>query len=117
MTRDRGLGGGFAMVGSGEAAPGPGRSGWWPWVVLALMTVPAIWHAVDFPDEIDWEFPAVVRPTFSRRPPPAYRLAEPGDTIDRVALYLAAGAIVLAVAGWRRGRRSGRGSGCWPSAL
>ena len=41
----------------------------WPWGVLALVAGVAVWHAVDFPDEVDEEFPRVVRPTFSRRPP------------------------------------------------
>jgi hypothetical protein len=71
----------------------------WPWLLLVVMTIPAVWHAVDFPDDIDDEYPAVVRPTFSRCPPPAYRLAEPGDTIDRIAIYLSSGAIVLALLG------------------
>ncbi|MBX6311930.1 MAG: protein tyrosine phosphatase [Isosphaeraceae bacterium] len=91
--------------------------GLWPWVALLLVLVPAVWHVVDFPEDIDEEFPKVVRPTFCRRPPPAYRLAEPGDTIDRVAIYLAAGAVVLAAIGWGRSRTLGRGSGLWPTAL
>src|SRR4051812_8019813 len=90
------------------------RSRLWPWLVLIMAAIPAVWHAVDFPDDRDPEFPSVVRPTFSRRPPPAYRLAEPGDTIDRVAVYAAAAAIVLSLAGcWLlRGK-----PGCWPQAL
>ena len=84
----------------------------WPWLVLLALTVPAVWHAVDFPDDVDPEFPRVARPTFSRRPPPAYRLAEPGDTIDRVGLYLSAGAVVLSGIGLAIGR--GR---TWTSAL
>src|SRR5258708_648724 len=91
------------------------RSRLWPWLVLALAMVPAVWHVVDFPDDVDGEFPRVVRPTFSRRPPPAYRLAEPGDTIDRVAIYVAAGAVILSLAGCWRSR--GGLTGCWPSAL
>ena len=73
--------------------------GRWAWAILALMTLPAIWHVVDFPDEPDPEFPGLARPTFSPLPPPAYRLAEPGDTIDRIGLYLAAGAVALATVG------------------
>jgi hypothetical protein len=69
---------------------------------------------VDFPDDRDPEYPYVDRPTFSRRPPPAYRLAEPGDTIDRIAIYTSSLAIVFALAGatlgWRR-------PGLWTSAL
>src|SRR5436305_4710551 len=85
-----------------------------PWLILAMAVWPAFWHVLDFPDDIDFEFPAVVRPTFSRRPPPAYRLAEPGDTIDRIAIYVSSGAIVLSTTGlWlARGRRRP-----WLSAL
>jgi protein tyrosine phosphatase (PTP) superfamily phosphohydrolase (DUF442 family) len=85
----------------------------WPWVVLAVVAGVAVWHAVDFPDEVDEEFPRVVRPTFSRRPPAAYRLAEPGDTIDRVALYASAAGVVLAAWGLVRDRTTG----LWVSAL
>ena len=88
--------------------------------MIALAVVPAIWHVLDFENDADPEFPRVERMTFSRRPPAAYRLAEPGDTIDRVALYLSAGAIVLAVAGWA-GRRRELGpqsdADLWPAAL
>jgi hypothetical protein len=72
----------------------------WPWLVLALAVVPAAWHVIDFESDIDSEFPHVARPTFNRFPPSAYRLAEPGDTIDRVSLYLSAGAMVLSLTGW-----------------
>src|SRR5262249_20904577 len=73
-----------------------------PWLVLALAVVPAVWRAVEFPTDIDPEFPTVLRPTFSPLPPPAYRFAEPGDTIDRVAICAAAVGVVLAFAGaWR----------------
>lgn len=72
---------------------------YWPWVLLAAAIGTAIWHDVDFPEDVDPEFPSIARTTFSRRPPPAYRLAEPGDTIDRVELYLAALAVILATTG------------------
>jgi hypothetical protein len=88
----------------------------WPWLVLALAVWPAFWHVLDFPNDIDSEFPSVERPTFSRRPPPAYRLAEPGDTIDRIAIYTSAGAIVLALAGLGLNLRRKTPS-LWPSAL
>ena len=78
----------------------------------------ALWHVVDFPDDIDREFPIVERPTFSAYPPAAYRLAEPGDTIDRVGMYLASVAVAMAVLGLVRSRAIGRdGSGLWWSAL
>jgi hypothetical protein len=85
----------------------------WPWAVLALMACPAIWHFVDFPDDIDSEYPDVLRPTFSARPPSAYRLAEPGDTIDRVALYASSVVVALAAAGWIATRRAT----LWPAAI
>ena len=70
-----------------------------PWLILALAVWPAVWHVLDFPEDRDDEYPGVQRPTFSRLPPPAYRLAEPGDTIDRIAIYTSSLAIVLAVTG------------------
>ena len=68
----------------------------WPWLVLALCTLPSIWYVVDFEDDLDPEFPAVLRPTFSKFPAPAYRFADAGDTIDHVAVYVGSAAIVLA---------------------
>ncbi len=85
----------------------------WPWLVLALCTLPAIWYAVNFEDDIDPEFPAVVRPTFSKFPAPAYRFADAGDTIDHIAVYVASAAIV--VAGW--GVYRSRGDRLWLAAL
>ena len=85
-----------------------------PWLILALAVLPAVWHVLDFPEDRDDEYPAVQRPTFSRLPPPAYRLAEPGDTIDRVAIYTSSLAIVLSVTGWVASRKR---PGLWPSAL
>ena len=85
----------------------------WPWLALLVMTVPAIWHVVDFPDDIDGEYPLVARPTFSLRPPSSYRLAEPGDTIDRVALYVSAAIVTIAAIGWGLSRRAR----LWPAAI
>src|SRR5579885_1369598 len=85
----------------------------WPWLVLASILIPAVWHVVDFEEDIDPEFPQVERPTFSRVPPSAYRLAEPGDTLDRIALYLAAAGVVLAAGGLAAGRPPGP----WPAGL
>jgi protein tyrosine phosphatase (PTP) superfamily phosphohydrolase (DUF442 family) len=85
--------------------------------MLAIALVPAIWHAVDFPSDLDREFPGVVRPTFSLAPPAAYRLAEPGDTLDRVALYLFSAAVVVAGYGLLRRRSAGMLGGLWISAL
>ncbi len=86
----------------------------WPWLILIAAVVPAVWHVVDFPEDLDPEFPAVERPTFNTMPPPAYRLAEPGDTIDRVSIYFGSAAVVLAATGLVRSRR---GVGLWPAAL
>jgi hypothetical protein len=77
----------------------------WPWLVLALSTFPSIWYVVDFEDDVDPEFPSVVRPTFSKFPAPAYRFADAGDTIDHAAVYVASAAIVLA--GWGLYRSAG----------
>jgi len=76
--------------------------------------VPAVWHVVDFEDDLDVEFPGVARPTFSPLPPAAYRLAEPGDTIDRIAIYLSSLAIVLSLTGLARARGARRP---WVAAL
>ncbi len=85
----------------------------WPWLVLLAAVVPAVWSVLEFETDIDPEFPQVARATYSQRPPAAYRLAEPGDTIDRVSLYAASAGVVLALLGWtRRERRS-----LWPAAL
>src|SRR5262245_15814864 len=85
----------------------------WPWLVLALTFIPAVWHVLDFDEDVDPEFPAVVRPTFSTVPPAAYRLAEPGDTLDRIMIYMSAAGVVLASAGlFLR-----RGAGHWPAGL
>ena len=89
--------------------------GWaWPWLLVLLIAAIAVWHAYDFPDDLDVEFPGVVRPTFSRLAPPAYRLAEPGDTIDRIAIYFSSVACILAVRGFRRDRFNRR---TWTAAL
>lgn len=94
---------------SDSAVVAPRRFGSWPWVLLLAALFPAVWHAASFPSELDDEFPRVERPTFSRRPPPGYRLAEPGDTIDRVGIYVSSLAAVLAVGGLLCGSRAGRG--------
>ncbi|MGO9600903.1 MAG: protein tyrosine phosphatase [Isosphaeraceae bacterium] len=75
----------------------------WPWLVLALAMVPAIWYVLDYESDIDPEFPRVVRPTFNTYPPPAYRFAEPGDTIDHIAVYVASAGLVISAWGLFRG--------------
>jgi len=90
---------------------------WWPWTLLALIAGMASWYYFDFENDVDPEFPKVVRPTFGHRPSPAYRLAEPGDTLDRVGIYLAAGAIVVSAFSWLGTVRSGRPGRPWLGAL
>ena len=85
----------------------------WPWLLLALMALPAIWHVIDFPSDIDGEYPKVERPTFSARPPAAYRLAEPGDTIDRVALYASSAILAVSALAWILSRKAQ----LWPVAM
>jgi hypothetical protein len=77
------------------------------------MFTPAVWHLVDFEEDVDTEFPKVERPTFNPLPPSAYRLAEPGDTLDRIIIYVAAASVVLASVGLVRNR----GGAHWPAAL
>jgi len=86
----------------------------WPWLVILVTILPAIWHVVVFPRDLDPEFPGVDRPTFNTMPPAAYRLADPGDTLDRVAIYLAAAGCSLAAIGLIRSR--GRVA-LWPTAM
>ena len=80
---------------------------------MLLTVIPAVWHVLDFDEDMDVEFPAVIRPMFSRVPPSAYRLAEPGDTLDRIMIYLSAAGVVFACGGLVLGR----GGGLWPAAL
>jgi hypothetical protein len=85
----------------------------WPWLVLALATVPAFWYVWDFESDIDLEFPTVIRPTFNTYPPPAYRFAEAGDTIDHIAVYVASASIVISAWGCLWGGKKRR----WAAAL
>ena len=47
---------------SPEQAAGGALRRFWPWLVLALTVIPAVWHVVDFDEDIDPEFPTVIRP-------------------------------------------------------
>ncbi len=78
----------------------------WHWLALLVMSATAVWHAVDFSDTPDSDFPKVVRPHFNTHPPAAYRLAEPGDTLDRIGLYLTGAALALSLVGLIRIARS-----------
>jgi Tyrosine phosphatase family len=88
-----------------ERPPRARRLRFWPWLVLALTAIPAVWYVLDFENDIDPELPGVVRPTFSPFPPAAYRFAEACDTIDHVAVYVSSAALVLAAWGWFRNPR------------
>jgi hypothetical protein len=77
----------------------------WPWVLLGLAILPSVWWIRTYETDIDPEFPWVARPTFSRYPPAAYRLADAGDTIDHIAVYVASAALVVAGWGWFRNFR------------
>src|SRR5512147_3133160 len=85
----------------------------WPRLVLAFATVPAIWYVLDYESDIDPEFPRVVRPTFNTYPPPAYRFAQPGDTIDHIAVYTASAGLVIAAWGLFRSHKKR----LWTAAL
>ena len=100
-----------------DAPPRSIRSELWPWAILVAMALPAAWHLLVFPKGPDGEFPRVARPTFSAFPPASYRLAEPGDTLDRVGIYLFAAAIAMATYGLIRSRFLGLEVRFWPSAL
>ena len=96
--------------------------GAWPWLILGAVTGLAAWHLLDFSEAPELDFPKVVRPFFNPLPPAAYRLAEPGDTLDRLGLYLgsAASAIALVVIGSRLRRRWLGGEAdlaLWPTAM
>jgi len=79
-------------------------AGVWPWLVIALAILPSIWWISTYEHDIDPEYPRVVRPTFNTYPPAAYRLADAGDTIDHIAVYVSSAALVLA--GWAYFRNS-----------
>ena len=97
---------------------GRARGWWlraWPWLVLGAVVGVAVWHVLDFSDFEDAEFPRVARGYFSSRPPAAYRLAEPGDTLDRIGLYFASGSVAMALVAIARRRRADLA--LWPSSL
>jgi hypothetical protein len=92
--------------------------GWWrparPWLILAAVAGLAAWHTLDF-SEAPTGFPgSSARP--STGAPGRLRLAEPGDTLDRIGLYLASGATAIALGAWLRGSVGDRPR-LWPSAL
>lgn len=78
---------------------------WIPWLILAALVPLAAWSLVVYPSEPDAEYPAIVRPVFNHYPPKAYRLAEPGDTLDRAGMYVAALGLMFAVRGLVAGGR------------
>ncbi|WP_337177025.1 protein tyrosine phosphatase [Paludisphaera sp.] len=83
------------------------RRGLWPWIFLALSALPAAWYVLAYESAVDPEFPRVERRTYNTYPPAAYRLAEAGDTIDCVAVYVSSAALMLAAWGCLRDPRRG----------
>lgn len=65
--------------------------GAWAAILLTVLVLSvAIWHVLDYSNEFDPEYPGLQRDHFSDYAPFAYRIAEPGDTLDLIALYLSA---------------------------
>ena len=64
-------------------------------IFCSLLAIVAIWHALDFSHDFDPEYPGLNRDHYSSYAPFAYRLAEPGDTLDLVVLYMSAAGIGL----------------------
>jgi hypothetical protein len=92
-------------------------SGARPWLILAGVAGLAVWHVLDFSEARETDFPAIVRPFFNPWPPAAYRLAEPGDTLDRLGLYFASAASAVATLAITRRLRAGVDLALWPTAL
>jgi Tyrosine phosphatase family len=93
-----------------------------PWLLILILVGVAVWHVLDFSEPRDTEFPRVVRPFFNPLPPAAYRLAEPGDTLDRIGLYFASAATMLALVGvvsrlGAKRQNEPNGVAFWPTAL
>lgn len=100
------------------------RLGWprgllrhWPWLGILGVLAAAIGLGYHFPDDLDREYPSVARPTFSPHPPMAYRWAEPGESIDRLSLYLASIGVGGTILGYLRCRRLGHPIGLRPLAI
>lgn len=64
-------------------------------LLCLLVAAVAVWHALDFSHDFDPEFPGMNRDHYSQYAPFAYRLAEPGDTLDLTTLYMSAAGIGL----------------------
>ena len=94
----------------------------WPWLVLASMRDPG---GLARRRLRGGHRPRVPHGRVARRSaacrPSAYRLAEPGDTLDRIMIYLAAAGVVLAAGGLAAAPRpralAGRaGRRAWPAS-
>ncbi|MEI7921919.1 MAG: protein tyrosine phosphatase [Planctomycetota bacterium] len=72
----------------------------------ALIALVAVWHALDFSHDFDPEYPGLNRDHYSRYAPFAYRLSEPGDTLDLTTLYLSSVGIGLSMILWVRRDRN-----------
>jgi hypothetical protein len=89
-----------------------------PWLILAIVAGLAVWQVFDFAEARETDFPKVVREFHNPLSPKVYRLAEPGDTLDRIGLYLSS--FVLAVGLVAVGSRlqdKTKPLALWPSAL
>ena len=85
-------------------------------MILSVLAITAVWHSQNFDRGVDTEFPKVIRNTYNPLPPAVYRFSEPGDTLDRAALYAAACGFIAALNGWWTSWKSQRGSALWPVA-
>ena len=126
--------------GSGLSRTGTGGGGWDAPIGIAKRWSPGLRPALarSWLDSWAWrsgtsstsprpartEFPKVVRPFYNPWPPAAYRLAEPGDTLDRVGLYLASADLGAGVPGDRPPENPDAGASAsrptsrlWPAAL
>jgi hypothetical protein len=71
------------------------KGSWLTAGLCILIAIVALWHAIDFSNDFDPEFPGMPRDHFSSYAPFAYRLAEPGDTLDLVVLYMSSAGLGL----------------------
>ena len=105
---------------SSEPQPAALQNRWlqrfWPWLILFCLLITAVWEYRVFDRGFDSEYPTLVRNTYNPLPPAVYRLAEPGDTLDRAALYAAAAGFVASLNGWWMSWKKNRSSALWPVA-
>jgi hypothetical protein len=89
-----------------------------PWLMILSVAALAVWHLFDYNEPTDSDFPLIVRNFHNPLSPKAYRLAEPGDTLDRIGLYLASFASAICILAVGSRLRDGTKPIClWPTAL